>query len=410
MLENKTKKQSITSYMWTLLFISFGSFIYSYREMVENYNTTVLAFSYKYGFISRGFIGSLYHALDRMLPANLIDYEAVVNVCLVTTLVIYGIFLIFARYTLEKCKENSLIYVETFWAFFMIIVVSTFSSKRNFGRLDIFMLLFSMLAVWILMQKRCKSLYVLIIPLVAMGVMVHQGYVFMYVNMVLVLLLYLYLRQGDRVYLILFIASLIAVSALFIWFQFLSHVNGEAIVGDIIDKATKLSRRGKYHDTLIDAEILGVDLGKTEWPLHVQNFVELPFFLILISPFIYVGASLAREVLKGCRDLREKIPYVMVMLGAVTTLPLFIMKIDYGRWMLAIFAYYLIMLIVLVALDDEIVIRALEIKAKWLRENKTRGFMLIIYAIVFLPLWDVRICQLLKSISDPINEMWLHMW
>lgn len=310
--------------MWTLLFISFGSFIYSYREMVENYNTTVLAFSYKYGFISRGFIGSLYHMLDRMLPANLIDYEAVVNVCLVTTLVIYGIFLMFARYTLEKCKESSLIYVETFWAFFMIIVVSTFSSKRNFGRLDIFMLLFSMLAVWILMQKRCKSLYVLIIPLVAMGVMVHQGYVFMYVNMVLVLLLYLYLRQGDRVYLILFIASLIAVSALFIWFQFLSHVNGEAIVGDIINEATKLSRRGKYHDTLIDAEILGVDLGKTEWPLHVQNFVELPFFLILISPFIYVGASLAREVLKGCRDLREKIPYVIVMLGAVTTLPLFI--------------------------------------------------------------------------------------
>jgi hypothetical protein len=232
--------------------------------MVENYNTTVLAFSYKYGFISRGFIGSLYHMLDRMLPVNLIDYEAVVNVCLVTTLVIYGIFLIFARYTLEKCKENSLIYVETFWAFFMIIVVSTFSSKRNFGRLDIFMLLFSMLAVWILMQKRYKFLYVLIIPLVAMGVMVHQGYVFMYVNMVLVLLLYLYLRQGDRVYLILFIASLIAVSALFIWFQFLSHVNGEAIVGDIIDEATKLSRRGKYPDTLIDAEILGVDLGQTE--------------------------------------------------------------------------------------------------------------------------------------------------
>ena len=138
--------------------------------------------------------------------------------------------------------------------------------------------------------------------------------------------------------------------------------------------------------------------------------MELPFFLILISPFIYVGAALAKEVMKGCRDLREKIPYVIVMLGAVTTLPLFIMKIDYGRWMLAIFAYYLIMLIVLVALDDEIVIRALENKAKWLRENKTWGFMLIIYAIVFLPLWDVRICQLLKSISDPINEMWLHMW
>ncbi|MBQ4300719.1 MAG: hypothetical protein II765_04200, partial [Lachnospiraceae bacterium] len=309
-----------------------------------------------------------------------------------------------------KCKESNLVYVEAFWAFFMIIVVSTFASKRNFGRLDIFMLLFSVIAVWILLQRRHKMLFALVIPLVAMGVMVHQGYVFMYVNMVLVLLMYLYLRDGEKVYLILLIASFVTVSALFIWFQFMSHVNGEEIVGDIIREATKLTRKGKYHDTLIDAEILGVDLSETEWPLHVQNFIELPFFLLLISPYIYVGASLVKEIMKGCRNLREKLRYVIIVLGALTTLPLFIMKIDYGRWMLAIFAYYLIMLIVLVALDDEIVIRALEIKAKWLRENKTWGFMLIIYAIVFLPLWDVRICQLLKSISDPINEMWLHMW
>ncbi|MBQ2088841.1 MAG: hypothetical protein II472_01330, partial [Lachnospiraceae bacterium] len=300
--------------------------------------------------------------LDRMLPANLIDYEAVVNVCLVTTLVIYGIFLMFARYTLEKCKESNLVYVEAFWAFFMIIVVSTFASKRNIGRLDIFMLLFSVIAVWILLQRRHKMLFALVIPLVAMGVMVHQGYVFMYVNMVLVLLMYLYLRDGEKVYLILLIASFVTVSALFIWFQFMSHVNGEEIVGDIIREATKLTRKGKYHDTLIDAEILGVDLSETEWPLHVQNFIELPFFLLLISPYIYVGASLVKEIMKGCRNLREKLRYVIIVLGALTTLPLFIMKIDYGRWMLAIFAYYLIMLIVLVALDDEIVIRALENK------------------------------------------------
>jgi hypothetical protein len=91
-IENKTKKQSINAYMWTLLIISFGSFIYSYREMVENYNTTVLAFTYKYGFISRGFIGTLYHGLDSILPVDLINYEAEVWVCLVVTIIIYLIF------------------------------------------------------------------------------------------------------------------------------------------------------------------------------------------------------------------------------------------------------------------------------------------------------------------------------
>ncbi|MCR5144576.1 MAG: hypothetical protein K6B67_04640 [Lachnospiraceae bacterium] len=410
MIENKTKKQSINAYMWTLLIISFGSFIYSYREMVENYNTTVLAFTYKYGFISRGFIGTLYHGLDSILPVDLINYEAVVWVCLVVTIIIYLIFLCFARYTLDKCQESNLTYLETFWAFFMIMVVSTFSSKRNFGRLDIFMLLFSVLAVWLLLQKKSKALQFMVIPLAAMGVMVHQGYVFMYVSMILVLLIYLYFTTREKRYLVILGLTLLAISVLFIWFQFMSHVNGEAIVGDIIDEATLLTRKGKYHDTLIDAEILGVDLGETEWPLHVQNFVELPAFLILISPYIYIAFKFFKGVFEKCENKADKCKYLLVLLGAATTLPLFILKIDYGRWFLAVFVYYLVMLISLVVLEDKIIIETLQEKAMWLREHKTWAFMLIIYAIMFVPFWDVRVCQLLKSVSDPINEMWLHMW
>jgi hypothetical protein len=30
--------------------------------------------------------------------------------------------------------------------------------------------------------------------------------------------------------------------------------------------------------------------------------------------------------------------------------------------------------------------------------------------VLFLPFWDVHICELLKNISNPINEMFLHIW
>ena len=40
---------------------------------------------------------------------------------------------------------------------------------------------------------------------------------------------------------------------------------GTEIHASIVEMASKLSRKGKYHETLIAHEILGVDLFETEW-------------------------------------------------------------------------------------------------------------------------------------------------
>lgn len=407
MLEGKTKEESVRAFMWTLLLISFGAFVYSYRGILENYNSTVLAFTYRYGFISRGLIGSLYHLLDAVLPMDLISYESALYTSLVVTLLIFAIFLCLCYRMLQRCPEKYMTIVETICILFMITVITTFSSRRNLGRLDIYMILLSLWAVWIIIEG--KHLW-LVVPLSCLGVMVHQGYVFMYFNMILVLLFYQCLTRDKKKYLRLLVLSLLGVSALFLWFQFFSHIHGESIVDGIIEEASILSRGGKYHETLIEAEILGKDLTREEWPMHVENWMELPIFLLFVSPYIALGIAYFKTLLKKCSTMTEKVKYWVVCLGAVTLLPNFILKVDYARWFLAMVVYYLVVWMALILLGDLLVQETLFDYVNSVKRRCSGAFLLLLYPVLFLPFWDVHICELLKNISNPINESILHLW
>lgn len=68
----------------------------------------------------------------------------------------------------------------------------------------------------------------LVIPLSALGVMFHQGYVFMYFNLILVLLWYRVCslwgrnKKKARYYLLLLVLAFLIGSALFLYFEFFS--------------------------------------------------------------------------------------------------------------------------------------------------------------------------------------------
>lgn len=399
--------KKIKLYMVTLILISFAAFAYSYRQILESYNSTVLAFSYKYGFISRALIGTLYNGLNDILPINLLSYDAALTTMVVVTLIIFVILHIIAYRTLRLCPPKYINVLEAAWVLFMVNVITTFSSKRNLGRLDIFMILLSVIAVYCIIRGRAIQVCIL---LGALGVMVHQGYVFMYYSMILVLLLYEYLTLRDKRYLYTLIISFILSSALFLYFQFFSHGKGDMIVGDIIDNATLIAKNGKYHKTLIQAEILGVDLTESEWPMHVENFIELPFYLLLMSPYLVLMYNFCKRLFIAAKGKEQKLKYIILICGSLTILPNFILKVDYARWILAVVLYYIIVIIALVVLQDKLVCDTIDYYVDKFNHNKAAYSILYIYPVLFLPFWDVHICDALKNISNPINEAFLNLW
>ncbi len=408
------KKKQISRFMWLLILLSCAIFFLDYDERVLPYNSTILAFSYKYGFISRGLAGTIYQWIDHILPVNMIDYAMVLRFTLIVTLAFYVLFFAFCYQCMKRCQEEYLgrfLYLILFYAVF---VVSMFAYKRNFGRLDLYLMALTVIGTMCLIAKKAEWL---IVPLSMISVMYHQGYVFMFYNILLALLAYRLLSEKEKkariYYGVILLVSLIGCSALFLWFEFFSHTDGVRYVDEIIANAkamTKPFNGMTYHDTLIDHEILGIDLSDVEYPYRVMNWIEIPFFIAIISPYIVLAVKLFRRILARAQGKTERLKYGFLAIAAGTLLPLFLMKCDYARWVFALISYYCMIFLALVAMGDRIVAEELTGIFTEIKEKYPFAILLLLLPALLTPFWDVHINGLLRGISNPINETFLNLW
>ena len=408
------KKKQIRRFMWLLILLSCAIFFLDYDERVLPYNSTILAFSYKYGFISRGLAGTIYQWIDSILPVNMIDYAMVLRFTLIVTLAFYVLFFAFCYQCMKRCQEEYLgrfLYLILFYAVF---VVSMFAYKRNFGRLDLYLMALTVIGTMCLIAKKAEWL---IVPLSMISVMYHQGYVFMFYNILLALLVYRLLSEKEKkariYYGVILLVSLIGCSALFLWFEFFSHTDGVRYVDEIIANAkamTKPFNGMTYHDTLIDHEILGIDLSDVEYPYRVMNWIEIPFFIAIISPYIVLAVKLFWRILARDQGKTERLKYGFLAIAAGTLLPLFLMKCDYARWVFALISYYCMIFLALVAMGDRIVAEELTGIFTEIKEKYPFAILLLLLPALLTPFWDVHINGLLRGISNPINETFLNLW
>ena len=195
MLENKNRKQMIRHYMFITCLICFALFITYYAHAVRRYNTTILAFNYSFGFISRGFLGTLYMGLNNLLPTDILNYESVVNITLIATTGIVLVMLLMFYSILRKCEDRYLTNINYVILFFCMFFVSMYYSVRNFGRPDVYMLFFTFLGIILIIHDTCEWL---VIPLSIFCILIHQGYVFYFFNIFLLLLAFKFLNNEGK--------------------------------------------------------------------------------------------------------------------------------------------------------------------------------------------------------------------
>lgn len=291
-----------------------------------------------------------------------------------------------------------------------IFAVPIFVGQYNFGRSDMYCVIVSLLAVMLIITQKVEWL---VIPLAALGVMVHQGYVFMYANVILVLLLYRFFRgsKKDKIkYGILFLSTFLVISILFLYFELFSHADGETIYGDIVHTAKAICKDGWYHIDVIDKEILGIDLTEREIIFHKYNIVQFPIFLLLMFPHIILVYRFFTQIIQKTTNKVEKYQYILISVGALTMLPDLLLKVDYGRWMFAIIFYYLVVILVLMSMNDSNVINVCQTMLQTAQSNRPYWLMLLLYPILLQPLGDVNICEVTEKIANVINYQILHWW
>ena len=393
-------------FLAVLIILSVVLFVRFFDREVININATMLAFSYKYGFISRGLVGTVYAALNRILPFDMMNYTWTYRFTFAVTMVYYVILLAFLAFCLKQCREKQKEAARYLAVFFLLFAVPMFCSKFNFGRLDVYCVMLSLIGAILLIAERFEWL---LVPIAALGVMVHQGNVFMFLNIILVLTIFKALsRKGkeQRKYLWLFLLCFLTVSALFLWFELFSHANGDGIYEEIVTNAKKLCKNGKIHQDVVDKEILGIDLTGREIKYHRMNAVQFPIFVVMMLPYIVLLVRLFKNLIRKATQKREKWKYFIVAIGAGTILPDVLLKVDFGRWVYAILAYYCIVLLALFALGDVTVGKQFVEEIEKVKKHRFAATVMLLYPLIFQPLWDVAICSVVAKIAGYINT-WL---
>lgn len=404
------KERKMTSFLITWILFLIVLWWKFYQEEVEIINTTSLAFTYEYGFISRGLMGTIFLFVDKLLPMDMMNYEGVMAFTLVTTFMYFALLLGFFMICLMKCTKDISERTKYMILFFTMFAISMFITKYNFGRYDMYCLMLSLIAAILLIYEKAEWL---VIPLSALSIMIHQGNVFYLLNIILILLLYKAFSYEDKKrqkYIVLFVGSFVVSSALFLYFEFFSRTNGALHFDRITEVAKSLRFDGDIHEDIIDHEVLGIDLADRELVYRYKNFLEFPVFCLFSSPYLVMAFCFFKNLIKKAETIIDKWKYFFVSVGAATMIPALIMKCDFGRWVFMMMAYYFVVILALVAMRDSLVEEELHAVADRIKKMGPAGLVLLIYPAFFLPFKDVVISQLSYNVADILNAEIFHLW
>ena len=401
--DDRKRNNLIFGFLWAILTV--GLFLTWYAHWCKTYNTSLLAISYKYGFTSRGLVGTIYQTVGQLLGVDIWTYGAARNFYLLCTAIFYGLFALVLIIALRRTAKDEKKIIQYLILLLTVFTVPTFACEFNFGRVDIFMLSSSLAAVFLLLIEKGQWL---VIPLSAIGVMFHQGYVFMFYNIVLVILFVKIIdsdKDKRRKYIIIMVLSIVVCSVLFLWFQIFFRGGAHEYFNEILENAKLVGRNGKAHTDLIRAEIQGIDLTEEERKYRHCNVEEIIAWTVLMCPYIFIVLRTFVRLIIKQKKFWHKMKYLALGIGSLTMLPDFLFKVDFGRWTYSVVCYYLLVFIVMIALRDKDFIEEVHRDVSTVR-GKVFTPLLLAYPMLFVPFNDIiivelvdRVCILVRSIT-----------
>lgn len=402
-IEKERAKQIKTTIVLLTAFAVFCC-IYYFKHSINPQDTTIFAFSYKYGFISRGLLGTLWMVLDKILPFSIMNYRAIYIFTECMTVLFFALILYFYYVCMRQVSTEDVVHASYLTLFLSIFSFPMFLTYENFGRLDEYLVMITLMCCILIVKEKMEWL---VVPLCVLGVIMHQGFVFMNVNIVLVLLFYKMLQSPEKKrkkYGILFGTTFVLVSAFFLYFELFSHFQGKEIYSEIVSLAKSLSMDGEsYSESLVNHEILGVDVYEEEYIFHLMNRMEMPLFVIAFLPYIVYGGGFLLRLIHA-KQGKDLLTYLAVVLGGITVIPEMILKVDYGRYMYALIFYYIGITLCLLAMGDGEIRQNVNILfAKLKKQMPASKIVMLLYPMTFMPFLDVHITQ---RIGDVVQQIW----
>lgn len=371
---------------------------------VEGMNADVFAINYRYGFVARGLPGAFLDLVCAILGDKFYTYNTVLVIYLVFLLIYFVVLWTFAKKLINTVENKD--YARIFVLMFTPFYVDMFISFSNSGRTDMVLIILSIIAGYAIMKEKALILCV-ICP--AIGVMIHEGYVMDYYNIVIACLLYkMILSEGKKRtrFLAWFGASVCITAMLVTWLFALSKVYipvSQEIYDEIVSRAEILTFEGGYtHYQFLKAEVLGADISETDAAFMANARSELPLFLLCFLPILIKGYQIIKRIVT---TTQYKKTAILLCMGPLSLVPLFISKCDYGRWFFAFVTYYVVVMSLLIISGNKTVEKAFEDETESTMKNGWEGIFLAIYLMLFVPFRTFYVSSLSNGILNLIARI-----
>ncbi len=364
------------------LLLAFG-FLCTLPDELHGWNSGWYAMDYSLGPDSRLFIGSLLRLFyPDFLPASAVYAFVVLSVLVLLALLSYVL-----GYGLRRVEGT-----EGFTGLAVLTALYLLSpgspaylwSTENMGRFDLYLLLVTLAAGIVCFYVRPALVCLVVLTICgAVGLSIHQGYLFTFFPLLFTLFLLSigYTGPGERsprqlrLYLIVSFLCMGFLAAVFFYFQFLSHIR----VDSCEELTAVLSART---DLLLNESAFRYEYfsGMTE---SVQELVLNQLgerirygivTLLLLSPLAALYGWFWKQVLNaaagngirknsGCGE-RENgclhpFFYLCILLSQLLFLPAFVLTIDWGRWFGAFLTVQTLQIVFLAAKKDAAALSAL---------------------------------------------------
>lgn len=155
----------------------------------NSYVTTLLAFSYlNHGFFRRGLVGTIFDLICRLIPSAQSFKGAVWFMWGMNILYFYSL-LAFTKWIFGKIERKEVYRGSYFFALFCFAFMIPTVCTRNgaLGRADLLQIVLCVLQIYLLVEMKLEWLTV---PMTAINVMFHEGYVLMTFCAVLIVIIY----------------------------------------------------------------------------------------------------------------------------------------------------------------------------------------------------------------------------
>ena len=345
------KKKNIKVGLFTFL-ILFTYFIYYSPFPEELHGFCVIPYFLRYqdwGFISRGLLGSLLGMCFPVLSTKMVF-------CFIAMAILILCFLVafFLNYIYEKNE-----WYQSEWYLIVFFVLNPASVAflfywGNYGRFDLFLIMILIASCFIIIKK--QNLWLL--PcLCVLGNVIHQGFLFMYLPAILVLIFYGYLKEKNKSTLCLLVVSVCLSILSFLYMQFFGKINGvpyEEVIR-IVSNNTDYELSG---EAMIRLEYFTPVLKFI--PMYVlpklpQNVIKVFIIFLMYLPAVKIFFLIWKKAGGAHRWM-----WVCPLLPICMIVPKFLITVDYGRDFAAVIISEFMILFTLISLQDEVIQGALK--------------------------------------------------